>query len=296
MLRIPLPVTITGCLFVFLIGTLTIAADIDDGAADLFNITLRSKMDIVAQGKVQKVDAETDIYYTWTRNARRRVLSIQSLMAKVGVDGKPLSNGFMSRAKITQTEQGETQEVLLESATEELKQMLQDSFDSPVCEREVDDNGREVKRTVVAGPGAKDLIDSGIIANALLFHPPFLQDQNEWQAQTEVSMGNGGYATGRLSYTKTGGAKIGQTVKVSGTLTNESFKKPGTPVTIKNASYVVRGEQTYDPSQQAWVSGEIAIDVSFQLAANDRIVSSAKGTISARCAKLRGATRGDTKQ
>ena len=201
------------------------------------------------------------------------------MKVKASEGEKELMNSFMSRAKFVNTQNGQTQEVPFDQAPDELKSMLKDSFEVPLCKIEVDNNDKEVKRTIVAGAGAKTLVDNGLIANAVLFHPAYFTDKDEWQSDAEISMGNGGFAKGKLTYKKVPGGKGGQAVKVTGTLSNDNFKQPGSPLVIKDVKYVVTGEQTYDPAVKEWVSGKLTIDVSFQIVFEDDTKVSNKGTM-----------------
>jgi hypothetical protein len=195
-------------------------------------------------------------------------------------NGQESVNSFMSREKTRDISKGETEEVRFEDAAEELKNRLRDSFGVPVCKLVVDKSGKEIKRTIVAGPGAKTLIENGMIANALLFHTMFPENQYQWQASSEVSMGNGCYARGKLTYLKQANGKAGQTVvKVSGILLNDSFKKPGTRLTIKKVRYVVNGNQTYDLALREWISGKLSFKVSFLMESNDKPLGSAEGML-----------------
>ena len=58
----------------------------------------------------------------------------------------------------------------------------------------------------------------------------------------------------RLRNVRAGG-QARQTCKLSGTLTNERFKQPGAPLTIKKARYVVTGEQAFDSVLKEWFPG-----------------------------------------
>ena len=127
-----------------------------------------------------------------------------------------------------------------------------------------------------------------MIANALLFHPQFQTTENEWTSPAEISMGNGGFAKGDLVYKKGAAGKGGVAVKVSGTLTNEGFSPPNSPLTVNNVKYVVNGDQTFDPVQREWVAGKLVMDVSFDLVVGGTAVGQAKGTIVAGLEKLPG--------
>jgi hypothetical protein len=275
-------------LLVLLAGAFAGAAEGDKEGVHRFKVVIESGINMDVQGTKQKIDADTELKYTWKRSGPERTLNLDAVRVKVEKDGKPLMNTFMSRAKVVNTQEGKANEVPFNDAPADLKTLLRDSFDAALCKIEVDKSGKEVKRTMMAGPGAKTLVDNGMIANAQLFHAPFHADQDEWQADNEVSMGNGGYAKGKLTYKKVPGGKGGQAVQVSGILTSDAVKQPGTPLTVKDARYVVSGEQTYDPEQREWVSGKLKMGVSFQMASDDKPIGSAKGTMNVTLHKLRG--------
>jgi hypothetical protein len=241
---------------------------------------LESNMIMELGGKQQKIDAHTELEYTWQRKDLERALVIDSVLIKATSNGKDMMNSTMSRNKFTAVDGGKTTEIPFEQAPAELKALLRDSFGTPLFTMQVDAQGKEVSRKVTAGPGAKDLLDNGMIANGLLFHPSMPAGQAEWQSDTEMSMGNGGYAKGKLTYKKVEG-RPGEVFSVTGTLTNDNFPRPGTPVVVKNARYVVNGEQTYDAAQKEWASGKLNLDIVFEMTANDKPLGTAKGKIEA---------------
>lgn len=270
---------VTSCFVMFLTVVYPLVA-LSKGKEASFSYQARitSRITMKIQGPEQKLEAETTFRYTWKRSQRESTLILDAAHVKAKQNGKELMNTFMSREKLKNISKGQIEEVRFEDAGEELKKMLRDSFGVPVCKLVTDKSGKEVKRTIVAGPGAKTLIENGMIANALLFHTMFPQDKNEWQASNEVSMGNGGYARGKLTYLKQADGKAGQTiVKVSGILSNDAFKQPGTRLTIKNARYVVSGNQTYDLALREWIAGKLSFEVSFLMESNDRPLGSAEG-------------------
>lgn len=276
--RVPLRSLAVNSLAMLLIAAPTIAVAADNELAHSFQVTIVGQLDMESQGQRQKLDSEMGLRYTWRRSGKERALIFDELAIELKRDGTEMMNLRASRAKVVNMRQGAKDEVLFENAPENTKKILQDSFGVPVCKLQVDESGKAVKREVVAGPGAQSfIVDPGMIANALLFHPPFLLGKNEWEADTEVTMGRNGYARGKLTYTKVAGGNKGQTVKVSGTLTNDNFKQPGTQQGISGARYIVSGEETFDPSQQEWTSGKLTIDISFQMTENDKPIGSAKG-------------------
>ncbi|NLE58732.1 MAG: hypothetical protein GX616_10250 [Planctomycetes bacterium] len=260
----------------------------DAGIARTSKITITSTVNTRTQGEGHRIDAYTEVYYTWRRKGLEHVLSVDSLLVKARINGEESMNTFMSRAKLVNTEQGQTQEVSFDEASDELKKTPRDSFDVPLCILQVDASGKETRRTVVAGAGAKSMVDNGMIANALLFHPPFPPQRKEWQADAEFSTGNGGSAQGKLTYTTVPGRGPRRLFKVSGKCSRESFRLPDKPLTMKDVLFVVSGEQTYDPAQRAWVSGKLAVDVSFQMITDDQTTTSAKGKMTLSCEESPG--------
>jgi hypothetical protein len=239
-----------------------------------FKVAIKARTTMGADGQAQKVDGDTAFTYTWKRDGNVRTLVVESAEVRVVAGGQDVMNAKMSRAGFTEMKGGKATEVKIEDAPEQLKKMLTDSFGTPICKIEVDAAGKEVKRTVVAGAGAAALIDSGMIANATMFHPWYRGDRDEWQADLQVSTGNG-LVTGKVTYTKIPGGKGGQAVKVAGTITADGIKLTG-GVTVNNGKYTIKGEQTYDPVPGEWVAGNMTMDLDFKLTAGTKVIP-AKG-------------------
>lgn len=263
------------------------------GTVHSFKIKLVSRMTLEVESKKQLVTAETEMEYKWQRKERQRTLTVDSLLVQANVDGVDTMNTFMSRTKFRNIQQGKTNEIAAQTAPDRLKAMLQESFGLPICTLELDAQGKEIKRSVVAGAGAKNIVDNGVIANSLLFHPPFFPEKNEWSTETELSMGQGGYAKGKLSYTNLAGGQPLQTCKVAGTLTSDRFKRPNSPITVSKARYLVTGEQQFDPVLKEWVSGRLMIDVSNQLMADEKSIGSNRGEIAVSFERVAAANKPD---
>ena len=242
-----------------------------------FKVAVRAKVTTDAGGPGQKLDTDAAFTYTWKRDGNVRTLLVDSAEVRVAAGGQEQMNAKMSRAGFSQVKDGKRTEVKTEDAPAPLKKMLTDSFGTPVCKVEVDAAGREVKRTVVAGPGAAALINSGMIANATMFHPWYAPDRDEWQADMQVSSGHG-LAAGKVTYTKVPGGKGGQAVKVTGTLTSPGLKGKG-GLTLTEGKYTVSGEQTYDPGRKEWVAGRLTIGLDMKLTDGTQ-VTSGKGEMS----------------
>jgi hypothetical protein len=266
-----LALAVTCCLC----GTLALAGDAKTETSQSFKISIVAQGVVDVDGKKQKMDADTELMYTWRRKGAERILSFDSALTRLSVDGAEAMNMAMSRARLATVIKGKQEVIPLEKAPNELKNLLQDAFGVPICKLEVDASGKELKRTMLAGPGAKTLLDHGMIANALLFHPPYLPGQDRWEAPSEVSMGNGNYVRGKLTYQK----KDGNTYAVTGTLTTPTLSVPNNLLKVKDVRYDIRGEQTYDPTRKEWVSGKLLIEGSFAMAKDDTAIIPTRWTM-----------------
>jgi hypothetical protein len=248
----------------------------DSEIAHSYKMTIASKLTMDADGKKQKVNADTEIRYTWKAKGRQRTLFYDEIKILLRIDGEEIMNSSMTRQKFLFKGKGkEDTEFSFENAPEHQKKILRDTFAAPLCRLEVDENGKEVKRTMLAGPGAKVFVD-GMIGNTLLFHPPFFQDKDTWESEREVGIGNGGTVKGELFYKKSASDKGKQAVKVSGTLKNDGFRPEGAPATTRSVNKV-SGQQTFDLVQRKWVAGELTMDISIEVLADGKLIGSGKG-------------------
>jgi hypothetical protein len=248
--------------------------------AQSFQVVVDSDIAMSVEGQEQKIVTTTNVLYTLKRTGQKVLVCMDEVQIKASANGRAMMNATMSARKMVTVSDGKTTEISAADAPDDLKSILKDSFGPPLCELELDATGGEIKRKIVAGPGAKRLIDNGVIASARLFHASFPSDKNKWQAPAEVSMGSGGYARGQLDYEKLPGGAAGRTaVKVSGTLVSDDFKPAGSPLTLKNNRYAVSGQQTYDAARKEWIAGDMTLQVSFDMAAGEKTVGKAKGTM-----------------
>lgn len=219
-------------------------------------------------GQTAEVDAHTLFAYAWRWRGNEAELRLRCMEVRTAVDGQPMMESTMSGSHFYLQQGGQTMDTTFENANPQLRQVLQDCFRTPMCRVLVDNDGRELERTITAGPAARPVVETGIIANARLFHGPFPAAQNTWQAAGEMAMGNGGYARGNLTYETLGtpaapgdeSANLVE-VKVSGTLTGDVKLDVSE---IKNAVYKVEGTQVYSKRLREWVSGALVVRLSFE--------------------------------
>ena len=258
---------------VLVLASLVVAGDPETDIEHSFRMVISGKLTIEAQGKRQAMESNAELNYTWARRGQERILTFDSIRVKMKEEGKDWFMAHLSAKRFLRTENGVTEEKPIEKVPEPLRQSLLESFDVPIIKIEVDQNGKETKRSFLGGANANLITDQ--VANTQFFHPPFFLDRDEWQADTEVSVGKGQFAKGTLTYLK--GAKTNGkwTCKVKGTLTNES--KPKENFTART-TFVIKGEQVYDLAQREWCSGRHDLDFSMTIT-GDGETATGKGAI-----------------
>jgi len=269
---------------VVLVGYCAIARAQEDDA-HRFKLTIDGKLKSQVQSATQNIETTTETQYTWRRRNDELDLTYHSMDIKALQDGKQIMNSRMSRARYLSEGGGREFDISFDDASAQLKQLMTDSFESPLCTIVVDKEGRELKRTITAGKGARLHLENGSIVNARLFHAPFPADKGQWEAPSEISLGNGGYVRGNLNYAISKAATNKESsdgdlvaVKVTGTLTNKEFKAPNGAI-IKNALYEVAGKQHFRPAWREWHSGKLHFDISYDLFSADQMIGSASGTL-----------------
>ncbi|MCS6864937.1 MAG: hypothetical protein RMJ56_06100 [Gemmataceae bacterium] len=248
----------------------------DPPKVNKFKLGVNADFTMQAGGQSETLIAYSAFEYEWKTEGSTRTLSLQVLEVDMKAGQQQLMKTTMSRAGMFGTQAGQKLNIPFDEAPEQLQTMLRDTFESPLCKIEVDANGKEIKRTILAKPGAKVAIDTGMIANATFFHPPYLADQDEWQTESSVSAGQG-LATGTVTLKKVPGGQGGQAVQAKGLLKADNVKADNGG-TIKDAKYNLQGTLLYDTNRKEWTAGTVDIDVTFQVVTGNQTVD-AKGTM-----------------
>src|SRR5262245_46988396 len=240
-----------------------------------FKVVVGADSAIEGDGMSATLTANTEYQYSWKTEGKERTLLLRNMSVKAKVGDDELMDIKMSRAGLVGRQKGQEVDKKFDDAPDELKTLLRDTFGSPLCKLEVDETGKEVKRTILAKPGAKVALDTGMIANATLFHPPYFANKDQWHAKGAVSAGQG-EATGTLTFKKAPGGKGGQLVKLSGTPTADNVQADN-GMTVKGGKYVVTGTQTYDTERKEWIAGKHDMDITFRLFQGENELATAKG-------------------
>ncbi|HTN74302.1 MAG TPA: hypothetical protein VL096_03615 [Pirellulaceae bacterium] len=245
------------------------------------DVQIVATMAIKVEATNQDMVADTMYRYAWLPEDKTESLIVDYQQVKVAVNKNVLLDSLLTRDKLVELKAGAKVSTPIAELPPAVQARLKAAYGTPLCKRTLDENGLEIKREVVAGPDAKLMIDNGVITNALLFHPPFYADKSKWESPLEFSMGNGGFAKGKLTYVLEPNSDPKQPVfKVYGSAALASHRQPGPVVMFaKDAAYEITGEQTYDTATKQWISGKMKVEISFRLDTEEKEIGSAAGNM-----------------
>lgn len=243
-----------------------------------YSLSVVAKVDLKApnQPKPQGLVVETLENYALEQHDETVTVIINGLHVKMVNDGKVVKDNEMSREEAVFQEGGQPKQTFpYEKAPASLKQVM-DRFGKPVARIKLDETGAETSRELLVEKNST-LVESGVIDNALIFHPPFPEDKEEWEAPVRFSIGGGQYAQGTLKYKKEGkGLKDTEKVSVSGELKAEGKIGVGE---VKNGTYKLEGSEIYDRSKSAWVSGQLTAEMNLEVLADGQPAGAVEGTM-----------------
>lgn len=246
-------------------------------AARLENqIVIQSNANFNVAQQVGRIETETTVSYLWIDTNGEKALKLSSLRLDMIENGVTTESFYQDREKARILKGGRLKEINTADAPPPVQAMHRDCFEAELARIQFTD-GKETSRKIVAGPGAKTLLDGGIIDNASIFHPQFRTDVNRWTRETVLPTGLGSAAKGTLTYeripeTRADVAKV----RVSGTLQADDV---GIATTRMNLTYVTKGEQLYDLTQQAWTAGQLDLEMSGNVREGATVVGKFSGTM-----------------
>ncbi len=226
--------------------------------------------------------------YSLSSQEQTEEVTIQAVAVRARIGDKPLSDSRMSRRGVSIKVGDQTvSDVSYEQAPDQLKTIL-DDFGRPAATFTLDAEGGESGEKLLVRPDSS-LVENGLVALTRLFHVRFPKSEDRWESPAKVSLSSGQFARGTLTYEKAGAADDGRvTVKVTGELKAEGKLGAGE---IRNGVYKVTGMQLYDPSLRRWISGDLTLDVSFDLVTPGESPASANGTMHVSLREAPGASR-----
>lgn len=241
-----------------------------------YKLSILSDLKMEIMDQKQHIVGDTVLIYSNNRSGDKLDLILREVVVAVKLDGNTLIDMTMNAKELDNRADGS--KIKLEEANEETKTMLTDSFTTPLAAIVLDEHGKETSRKIIAKPGAVAMVENGQVENARMFHAPFYADKKTWKSPVKMSLGNGNFASGPLTYkVKSTDSKTGNvTVEVSGKLNAKG--KQG-PLDIVNAVYDVKGSQVFNPKKKDWDSAKYDIAIVFDLAQNGKTIANAKGTM-----------------
>ncbi len=215
-------------------------------------------------------------------------LSLHSSEISFRQGGRPILETKVSRSRF----QGRLQpdSPILSVTANDAPPMLQDilkRFDVIAATMAIDDNHQVIGRKYrFEGP------QRAVTETILSIHAPIPKGVDTWQAPTQLAMGHGQTAKGKLTFekekVKASDVKPGGPikVKVSGVLKAEGAIAGRF---IKDGTYTVSGEQTYDPHTNEWTSSRWSVAIDNELANQaGQTVARAKGRMTVKSRALDG--------
>ncbi len=150
-------------------------------------------------------------------------------------------------------------------------------FDTVSATMAINDDYKEIGRKF-RFEGAQRAVTETILS----IHTPIPKGVDSWESPTQLAMGHGQTAKGRLRFEKEKSA-VGKSssdvvkVKVSGVLRAEGVVAGRF---IKDGTYTVTGEQTYDTHTNEWTSSRWSVVVANELAnPAGQTIANARGTM-----------------
>jgi len=276
-----------GWCILFVLSASTAASDGPEGTKRTFRVVVDSRVELTYPHKTEQLVGKTEIEYVRKRSGEHVELSLTSIKVKTTRNGVTIAETKQTRSGVVNTKDGVTKEIPFEKLSLSHQRTYQDSFGAPLCKLTVDENGKVVDRTILAGVGAKWLLENNMLTYILLMHPPFHANDDKWEFNAPISASSRGIITVPLTYAKVDNEHNGIRVGFSGKLSADkapTAKRPmaennSQQMTMKNVQHVISGEQQYDLAKREWTAGKLVNDYSYDKIEDGRYACSVKGTL-----------------
>jgi hypothetical protein len=237
----------------------------EKAAWDYYSLTIDSVIKVTVGPNTIPVKTKTVLAYSFEKKENSKKLLVDSMMVQVNQSGKQVLDHFLSRKKIRMVGNNQNMEVFFDGSEEAEKvkkeNKIEDKFMHPICDITYDKEKNITLRNVIAKPGALDLVNNGMIDNALTFQARYEEGKKELDFPCRLSIGSGNFVTGTLKLTRTKDEEGKAVFEIKGILANKSCMQGR--MQIKDAKYVVKGEQTYNKKLNKWESGKMECAVTF---------------------------------
>jgi hypothetical protein len=240
-----------------------------------FRIAMDVDMKVSTAKGSSRVRGQSDFDYRLMPKGRTVETAVDRMSLTQFLNGREVNFTDMSRNGIVTREGDKTETQTRDKLNPRAVAML-DQYESPLAVITLDAEGTEVSRELKIKSGP--LIDFNAIEITRVFHPRFARTEKAWDAPVVIPLGDRRLARGTLHYTKQAeprkGGLVGVDVEGEMAVTG---KMKGAEV--KKGTYVVKGEQTYDPALGQWVAGRLTIETDFEAVLPDGAVIKGGGPV-----------------
>src|SRR5271165_6184592 len=161
------------CFTIIVVGAASLCAE-PDSASARFRLSLKANSKADIHGKSLPMETDCTLDYTLRRKGQEVEVLMDSMSVRTKEDGKERIDALMSRERVRTVKDGKVEEdVARQDMTERQRKAMDEMFGTPLCKIEIDEEGKELKRTVIPGPAANVFAPNGGIANTRLFHVAF---------------------------------------------------------------------------------------------------------------------------
>ena len=213
-------------------------------------------------GQQSVVDEQTQCDYSWRWQGNEAQLVLHGMDFQVMADEQLSIESSMTGSRHVTQQGGVTVDEAFEDLNPQWQELLGSSFDTPLCDLVIDQRGNQLQRMITDRPGAKLVIDRGIVTNTQLFQGPFPTNKTRWEATAEIAVPHDARGTLTYEITDPQTSATGDLVEVhvTGTLTGPSE----TELTdVSNVSYTLDGTILYSRRMRQWVAGSIEAELTF---------------------------------
>ena len=233
----------------------------DPRAGTAYVFALDSELESTQGSVKSEIEGRTELGYRNVVSGNELMLELDRIAARAIVDGEVVADSTLSRDGIRVLRLEGVSETAAADATDEQREMLNSTFGTPLVKITLGPEGADLERSLVGPERGGNLIDDGLIDAMRFFHVRF-PDEAQWSEERRFGVGNGMLASGKLEYSKRAPEGSSVVVDVSGELGGRGTQSGQM---IRNARYTVSGTQTFDLERGEWASGELTIEVSYEL-------------------------------
>jgi hypothetical protein len=256
------------------------AAPATQGAS--YRLVIDSRVETrLVDGATHVTETLTTFDYTWIRRGMQLTLTADRLGVRTTQDGKVTRHEIVSRNGLRRHVRGKWLDAPPAKLDAKTRARIQASYGQPLARLTVDASGKETAREMVAKPAAAEMIASGAVDNARLFHLPFRPGKKGWPAPWRMALGQGVMARGSVAcqLIKPGPRDPTHLVRVKFTGRAVGSHTAGDRTTACQCG--VRGRAIYDTEARQWLAGRQEIAVTHQLTHNGRELATASGKVTA---------------